>query len=839
MLITPPSHCLTNLSSATLLDLVGNHSELWAETLAVSPAEAGCYDSLDDGERKQFLIYESIVGGYCNCIVGIIGLMGNFLSLVVLSQKEMQRNNCFNKLLIALVTSDILHICFGIMESFRNSFPSLYPQTLLRVFPWFHYPFYRITLCASIYMVIGVAIERYFAVCFPHDYQSMSTQKHRGLYYILPALFTAFFVNIPRFLETQSIERTYFYEDCNDIQVVEVEPTDLRLDRTYIIVYVNWVWCISTGILPFVALLILNYKIFVGLKKVQRNLNRHQRLAKRDEELEQQAARDDRVRGKKLANGDCEAMPLVEKNSREASHSRQPEDLFENEAETMFTTTALTPDIKTKEDKEQLSFRQRAKTAAQRRLLSAAQSREANMAVILVSTVTMFLICLLPRMFIVVFEASTVSKALDCRDKGYLSIPVWFLYIPPVARFLQVLNASLNFPIYYIMGTAFRNSLHDRLDTPGGTWKDDLAEEVSLALFQACEQFPVLQNDLLLRAARGEATERAPVWVMRQAGRYLPEFRKMREKHGFFDICQTPELACEITLQPIRRFPLDGAIIFSDILVVPQALGMTVEMRPGEGPVFPEPLVAPEDLAKLSSQDSIKKLQYVFDAITLTRHRLEGKVPLLGFTGAPWTLMSYMIEGRGSKTQSKAKAWLYRHPEASHQLLQMITDLNVEYLVGQAQAGAQLLQVFESHGDFLTQDLFDRYSLPYLTQIVKGVKEKLQQLGLPTVPMTVFAKGAHFALEQLSKSGYDVIGLDWTMDPKSARLRVGDGVTLQGNLDPCALYAPKEDIEKMVEKMAKAFGSRRWIANLGHGIYPDVDPEHMKAFVDAVQKYSA
>ncbi|TRY73211.1 hypothetical protein TCAL_02548 [Tigriopus californicus] len=350
--------------------------------------------------------------------------------------------------------------------------------------------------------------------------------------------------------------------------------------------------------------------------------------------------------------------------------------------------------------------------------------------------------------------------------------------------------------------------------------------------------FPVLQNDLILRAARGQPTERAPVWVMRQAGRYLPEFRKMREKHGFFDICQTPELACEITLQPIRRFPLDAAIIFSDILVVPQALGMVVEMRPGEGPVFPEPLNMPDDLDKLCSKDSVEKLQYVFDALTLTRHKLEGKVPLLGFTGAPWTLMSYMIEGKGSKTQAKAKKWLYQHPEASQKLLQMITNLNVDYLVGQVKAGAQMLQVFESHGEFLTQELFDKFSLPYLTAIVEQVKGKLKADGIPEVPMTVFAKGAHFALEQLARTGYDVIGLDWTMNPESSRARVGNNVTLQGNLDPCALYAPKEELAEKVAKMALAFGSHRWIANLGHGIYPDVDPDHMEAFVEAVQKFS-
>lgn len=353
------------------------------------------------------------------------------------------------------------------------------------------------------------------------------------------------------------------------------------------------------------------------------------------------------------------------------------------------------------------------------------------------------------------------------------------------------------------------------------------------------KDFPKLQNDLLLRAARGESVERAPVWVMRQAGRYLPEFQALRKDHDFFTICQTPELACEITLQPIRRFPLDAAIIFSDILVVPQALGMTVEMRPGVGPVFPSPLIEPSDLSKLDDSKSMATLQYVFDAITLTRHKLEGKVPLLGFTGAPWTLMSYMIEGGGSKTMAKSKKWFYQHPEASHRLLRMLTDLNIDYLVGQVKAGAQMLQVFESHAEYLTKDLFDEFSLPYLTEIVLKVKEKLKAQGIEPVPMTVFAKGGHYGLEQLAKSGYDVVGLDWTMDPKLSRERINNSVTLQGNFDPCALYAPKEKIAELVEKMAKRFGTNKWIANLGHGIYPDVNPDHMEAFVKAVQKYSA
>ena len=357
-------------------------------------------------------------------------------------------------------------------------------------------------------------------------------------------------------------------------------------------------------------------------------------------------------------------------------------------------------------------------------------------------------------------------------------------------------------------------------------------------MFQMPETFPPLQNDRLLRAARGEAVDRAPVWIMRQAGRYLPEFREVRVEHEFFKVCQTPELAAEITLQPIRRFPLDAAIIFSDILVVPQALGMVVQMKPGVGPVFDKPLCVPEDIDTLVRPDVKVALKYVYEAITLTRHKLEGKVPLIGFTGAPWTLMAYMIEGGGSKTQSKAKRWLYQHPEASHKLLSLLTEVCVDYLVEQVRAGAQLLQVFESNAEYLGAEQFNTFALPYLEKICSGVKARLGAEQLEAVPMTVFAKGGHYALERLAKSGYDTVGLDWTIDPVHARQLVGPGVTLQGNLDPCALYAPKSSIEAAAKQLCEKFGSQRWIANLGHGIYPDMDPDHLGAFIAAVQKYS-
>uniref|UniRef100_A0A3Q2Q2V0 Uroporphyrinogen decarboxylase n=1 Tax=Fundulus heteroclitus TaxID=8078 RepID=A0A3Q2Q2V0_FUNHE len=307
------------------------------------------------------------------------------------------------------------------------------------------------------------------------------------------------------------------------------------------------------------------------------------------------------------------------------------------------------------------------------------------------------------------------------------------------------------------------------------------------------KDFPELKNDTFLRAARGEEPEHVPVWCMRQAGRYLPEFREVRAGKDFFDTCRSPEACCELTLQPLRRFPFDASIIFSDILVIPQAMGLDVQMLPGKGPTFTDPLKDPEDLQRLQPNvDVHKELGYVFKAITLTRHKIEGKVPLIGFTGAPWTLMSYMIEGGGSSTHSKAKRWLYRHPEPSHLLLRMLTDVIVEYLLGQVAAGAQI----------------------------------------------VFAKDAHYALEELSESHYEVVGLDWTIDPRAARERTGGKVSLQGNMDPCALYAPKERISEIVKKMLEGFGTRGYIANLGHGLYPDMDPENVAAFVEAVHRHS-
>ncbi|XP_001657958.2 uroporphyrinogen decarboxylase isoform X1 [Aedes aegypti] len=348
------------------------------------------------------------------------------------------------------------------------------------------------------------------------------------------------------------------------------------------------------------------------------------------------------------------------------------------------------------------------------------------------------------------------------------------------------------------------------------------------------DEFPPLKNDNLLRAARGEPVDRVPVWVMRQAGRYLPEFQEVRAKHDFFEVCRTPELACEVTMQPLRRFDLDASIIFSDILVIPQALGITVEMHKGVGPVLPQPLVTPDDLERLNTTGSIDRLKYVGDAITMMRHMLDGKVPLYGFTGAPWTLMGYMIEGGGSKTMSKAKAWLENYPEASTKLLNLLTDQIVDYLLMQVKAGAQILQVFESSAEHLSKEQYLNIALPYLKRIRDDLHKKFAEEGVTPVPMTLFSKGAMHSLTEQAQTGYDVIGLDWTIDPEEARKLAGPNVTLQGNLDPQDMYKSPEELRELVLTMVRKFGKHRYIANLGHGITPQTPVESMSVLVQAV-----
>lgn len=339
-----------------------------------------------------------------------------------------------------------------------------------------------------------------------------------------------------------------------------------------------------------------------------------------------------------------------------------------------------------------------------------------------------------------------------------------------------------------------------------------------------------LKNDLILRAARGEKVERVPVWLMRQAGRILPEYRAVREKlSGFRELVMTPELAAEVTIQPVDILGVDAAIIFSDILVIPEAMGLPYEMVESRGPIFPRTIENDKDISSLLGADAAGELQYVYDAIRITKKELNGRVPLIGFAGAPWTIFAYMIEGQGSKTFSKAKRFLYTEPEKSKLLLDKITDATIAYLKAQVEAGADMLQVFDSWASILSPDQYQEFASVYIERICNELNH--------IVPLTVFAKGAFSARSSFAKMKCDVIGLDWTMDAKESRTIIGTNKTLQGNLDPCALYQSKQGIEFEVKRMLDAFGTQRYIANLGHGLYPDTDRYMVKEFVDAIKEY--
>ncbi len=338
-----------------------------------------------------------------------------------------------------------------------------------------------------------------------------------------------------------------------------------------------------------------------------------------------------------------------------------------------------------------------------------------------------------------------------------------------------------------------------------------------------------LKNDLLLRAARGEKMERTPVWLMRQAGRILAEYRAVREKAGsFIALATTPELAAEVTIQPVDILGVDAAIIFSDILVIPEAMGLPYEMVEKRGPWFPNAVQTEADVHKLRIADAEADLGYVLEAIRITKRELNNRVPLIGFAGAPWTIFAYMIEGSGSKTFSKAKRMLYTNPELSHTLLQKITDSTIHYLHGQIGAGADLVQIFDSWAGILSPEQYRTFSLPYLRQICDAIQQ---------VPKTVFAKDAWFARAEIAQLNCDTIGLDWTMDPVESRKLVGPNKTLQGNLDPCVLYADYKTIEKEAHQMLQAFGPTRHIANLGHGVYPDTDPDKVRCYIEAVKNF--
>ena len=338
-----------------------------------------------------------------------------------------------------------------------------------------------------------------------------------------------------------------------------------------------------------------------------------------------------------------------------------------------------------------------------------------------------------------------------------------------------------------------------------------------------------LKNDLLLRALRREKVERPPVWMMRQAGRYLPDYLKLKAKYDFFTRVQTPELATAITLQPIDQVGVDAAIIFSDILVIPQAMGLEVLMEEGKGPSLPKTIVTQKDIDNLNTADAAHHLKYVLDALTLTKKELNGRVPLIGFAGAPWTILCYMIEGKGSKTWDKAKQFAYTEPVLAHALLQKITTITIDYLKAQATAGADVVQVFDSWAGALSPGDFANFAQPYLLQIADAVSS--------SAPVILFPKGTWYALETLSKSSAAGIGIDWTVSPQQARALTNNSITLQGNFDPAKLLAPIPQIKKWVQEMIDGFGTQNYIANLGHGITPNVPVDHAKAFVEAVKNY--
>jgi uroporphyrinogen decarboxylase len=339
-------------------------------------------------------------------------------------------------------------------------------------------------------------------------------------------------------------------------------------------------------------------------------------------------------------------------------------------------------------------------------------------------------------------------------------------------------------------------------------------------------------NDLVLRACRREPVERPPVWMMRQAGRYLPEYRAVRERADFLTMVRTPELAVEVTLQPVDLIGVDAAIIFSDILVVPQAMGMALSVDEGVGPRLHDPLRSADDLCRLRDPSPTEDLRYVLDALRLARRKLAGRVPLIGFAGAPWTLMSYMVEGQGSKSFTEAKRLLVQDPRTAHTLLERLAGTVGRFLVAQVEAGAQIVQLFDSWAGALGPRDFREFALPYLAEasrIARGAG----------APVIAFAPGAGWALEEIAAAtSADVIGVDWQTDAADARRRLaGRPVALQGNLDPAWLHAPPAVIRERTHEMLTAFGGRGHIANLGHGITPEVPVEHARAFVEAVREW--
>ena len=338
------------------------------------------------------------------------------------------------------------------------------------------------------------------------------------------------------------------------------------------------------------------------------------------------------------------------------------------------------------------------------------------------------------------------------------------------------------------------------------------------------------KNDLILRAAKGESIERYPVWLMRQAGRILPEYRAVRASlSGFKELVETPERAAEVTIQPVDLLDVDAAIIFSDILVVPEAMGLEYQMIEQKGPWFEKTIRTRENLHLADDTiDVYDRLSYVLEAIKITKAELAGRVPLIGFAGAPWTILCYMVEGHGSKTFSESRKLLYTNPALAHDLLERITKVTISYLKAQIEAGADMVQVFDSWAGILGKSQYDEFSVPYLKKITDAINE---------VPITLFSKGAYNSIETLASLSCNTIGVDWNMNMAEIRAIVGENKTLQGNLDPCALYSSHQEVAFETKKMLDSFKSQRHIVNLGHGVYPDVDPEKVKTFIKTVKNY--
>ena len=347
-----------------------------------------------------------------------------------------------------------------------------------------------------------------------------------------------------------------------------------------------------------------------------------------------------------------------------------------------------------------------------------------------------------------------------------------------------------------------------------------------------------LKNDRFLKALARQPVDRTPIWMMRQAGRYLPEYRATRSQAGdFMSLCKNTELACEVTLQPLERYDLDAAILFSDILTIPDAMGLGLYFEEGEGPKFRKPVRTEADIEQLNVVDTASDLAYVTDAVAMIHRELHGRVPLIGFSGSPWTLATYMIEGQSSRDFARAKTMLYTQPELMHQLLDKLALSVIDYLNAQISAGAQVVQIFDTWGGALSHAAYLEFSLAYMQKIVNGLTKHAEGRDVPVI---LFTKGGGHWLEAMAETGCDALGLDWTVDIGVARARVGNQVALQGNMDPAVLRADPARIEAEVATILQSFGTGSGhIFNLGHGITPDIDPAHAKVFIDAVHKFSA